>query len=279
MKSILLFGLEVYSGSFDKLKKDLDRWFQAQTKLKLVATPNPEQVVLADTDKAFLKVLNQFDILVPDGVGLIWASRLLKDSGLVKERLTERVAGVDLVSWLLKYAFEHNLKVLLVGGKNLGKLKIQNLKLKIEDDGELIIYDARRIDFNKKTKRGSKQPVIYWTPAYKNKFKREKKEQVELEKLISQLKPNIVLVAFGAPFQEAWLIKHRQLLKKSEVKLGMVVGGAFDMLVGKLPRAPRLIRQAGLEWFWRLILEPSRIKRQLKLLKFIWLTLNYPKPH
>ena len=282
MKQTVLFGLKVYNGSFVNLKKDLSRWLKgrlAQSKLKLIATPNPEQVVLASKNQEFLAVLNQFDVLIPDGVGLVWASRFFKARGLIETAVKERVTGVDLVSWLLEFAFEYNLKVLLVGGKDLGKLKIQNLKLKIEDDNDnqLVVHDVREMNLDKRDRLKNKQTVVYWTEAYKDKLKRTKKEEAELKNLISKLRPDIVLVAFGAPFQEMWLLEHRQLLERSGVKLGMVVGGALDMLVGRLPRAPYIMQQLGLEWFWRLVLEPSRIKRQLKLLKFIWLTLTYSK--
>lgn len=71
--------------------------------------------------------------------------------------------------------------------------------------------------------------------------------------------PDILFVAFGHPKQEKWI--HEHLAKLPSVKIAMGVGGAFDMLSGKTPRAPRFLRAAGLEWLWRLIIEPRRIRR------------------
>lgn len=79
---------------------------------------------------------------------------------------------------------------------------------------------------------------------------------------------NLLFVAFGPPKQEKWIAKN---LKKLDVKVAMGVGGAFDYFSGKVPRAPRWIRDLGFEWLFRLIIQPWRIRRQLALLKFLWL--------
>ena len=81
----------------------------------------------------------------------------------------------------------------------------------------------------------------------------------------------MVFVAFGAPWQEKWVIEHEELLNKSGVELVMVVGGSFDMLLGGLKRAPMWIRAIGMEWLFRLAQEPRRFKRQLKIFKFVGL--------
>lgn len=90
----------------------------------------------------------------------------------------------------------------------------------------------------------------------------------KLFKPFKLLKCDLLFVAFGPPKQEKWIAKN---LDKIPVKVAMGVGGAFDYITGEIPRAPKLIRNIGLEWLFRLILEPWRIKRQLKLLKFLWL--------
>ena len=83
------------------------------------------------------------------------------------------------------------------------------------------------------------------------------------------MKPSIILVAFGAPWQEQWVVNHREFLEKNKVKLVMVVGGAIDMLTGKVQRAPKFVQQLQLEWLFRLIQQPWRWKRQLRLIQFI----------
>jgi N-acetylglucosaminyldiphosphoundecaprenol N-acetyl-beta-D-mannosaminyltransferase len=83
---------------------------------------------------------------------------------------------------------------------------------------------------------------------------------------INDFNTDILLVAFGAPWQERFVIEHKNELK---VRVAMVVGGAFDMWSGKVPRAPLQWRNFGFEWLWRLIHEPWRVKRQLKLITFM----------
>jgi len=78
----------------------------------------------------------------------------------------------------------------------------------------------------------------------------------------------------GAPHQEKWLVSRRALLSAHHVRIGLTVGGAFDVLTGKLPRAPQSWQNLGLEWLWRLIQEPHRWRRQLALIKFVGLVLK-----
>jgi N-acetylglucosaminyldiphosphoundecaprenol N-acetyl-beta-D-mannosaminyltransferase len=81
-------------------------------------------------------------------------------------------------------------------------------------------------------------------------------------------KVDILFVAFGSPKQEIWLSEN---LKKLPVKVAMGVGGSFDFISGRVSRAPRILRALGLEWLFRLVIQPWRIKRQLSLLAFIFL--------
>ena len=92
--------------------------------------------------------------------------------------------------------------------------------------------------------------------------------------MIKQIKPRLVFVALGAPTQELWIAQHRNLLRKNNVEIAMAVGGSFDYLLNKVPRAPRWMQKLGLEWLFRLIIEPWRIKRQLRLIGFIALTIK-----
>jgi len=88
---------------------------------------------------------------------------------------------------------------------------------------------------------------------------------------VRRYKPHLVFVAFGSPYQELWIARHSNQFGKSVV---MGVGGAFDYLSGHVYRAPEFIRKIGLEWFFRLLSQPWRWKRQLSLLKFIKLVLQ-----
>jgi len=93
----------------------------------------------------------------------------------------------------------------------------------------------------------------------------------EYDKSLKDKKTDILFVAFGAPKQEIWIAKN---LDNLNAKVVMGVGGAFDFITGKVPRAPRLLRNLGLEWLFRLIVQPWRIKRQFSLIKFVFLVIK-----
>lgn len=210
----------------------------------LVFTPNPEQLVLAEQDSTFSLELKQADLLLPDGVGLMWASNLLSNES--NPPLKERLPGRLIVEDLLFLAKEEKLSTLVIGGQNYAN----------EDH---FLWQGEKIN---------------WSPGYLNVNNPTDGEEVALSQLISELRPKIVFVAFGAPQQERWLLTHRSLLESSGVALGMVVGGTFDYLLGKVPTPPAWVAKRGLEWLFRLITQPHRLFRQLKLLDFVWLVLE-----
>lgn len=88
---------------------------------------------------------------------------------------------------------------------------------------------------------------------------------------IDNASPDLLFVALGAPKQEKWIAEN---LPKLPIKVAMGVGGSFDYISGKVPRAPKWLRSLGLEWLFRLVIQPWRIKRQLRLLKYLWLVLH-----
>ena len=219
-----------------------------------IATPNPEIVVLAKEDRAFGRILNLSDLAIPDGIGLVWAGRLLAKKG--EERPKERVSGVDLMEKLCQEAALNNWRVFFLGGRGrvakraLCKMqkKYPGLCGKAESGPEMEIRDGeleikgRELGKNKKT-----------------------------IKTINAFRPEFLFVGFGMGKQERWVLKYFDILNTRGI---MVVGGAFDFLSGKIKRAPRWLQKIGFEWLWRLVLEPWRFRRQLKLLKFIWWVLG-----
>lgn len=163
--------------------------------------------------------------------------------GLKLAGVKNRIAGVDLMEKLCEIASQKGLSVGLLGGKdNVAKLTAQKLAEK---------YPSLKISF---AEDGG-----------------EVDEQGDLSSSSGRKKMDILFVAFGPPKQEKWIAKN---LKNIPVKVAMGVGGAFDFLSGKIPRAPERIRNLGLEWLFRLTVEPWRIKRQLALVKFVWLVLT-----
>lgn len=215
-----------------------------QKNVFLAFTPNPEQIVLAESDSGFNQVLKQADILVPDGVGLVVASKILSSDS--NPSIKERIPGRVLVEDLLALAKSNKLKVLLIGGRDYshtGKVKVNGVE-------------------------------IEWDQGYQDVFNPTQGEEVSLKERIDKVKPDILFVAFGAPMQEKWLVSHKEVLSKSNIKLGMAVGGSFDYLLGIVPSPPLWISKIGLEWLFRLVIQPWRYKRQLKLISFMMLVLE-----
>lgn len=204
-----------------------------KTPLQIVMTPNPEQIILARRDKRFYQSLQTADILLPDGSGLVWASG-------VRTQLT----GSDSVVEILRLARAQKLKILLIGGR-----------YQSDKNGQIL----------------ANQTHVYYTQGYHNINQPTQKETDSIKLLISDLRPDVVLVAFGAPAQEKWLAASRIFLQKNHVRLAMSVGGSFDFILGKVSRAPASWRNLHLEWFWRLLQEPHRLKRQLALPQFVFL--------
>lgn len=253
------------NAELDQVINYLLQQVKKENTLLKVATPNPEQVILAQKQPSFAQCLAQFDYLLPDGEGIVWASHLLAKK-YNQPKLKQRLTGIDTVSHLLDHWSDFT-PILLIGGR-----KYANHHIKIKQD-KLLIQEITSLQ-QIKSKNQSGHNLIHWLVGYDNIQAVKPNEEHLLKTVIKQLKPKLVLVALGAPQQEQWIIDHQELLIKSSARLVITVGGAFDMLIGYLPRAPLPIRQVKLEWLWRLTLEPSRWRRQLTLLKFIFLVFK-----
>lgn len=265
-QSINVFGWQWVAESKVQLLQYLDDHLNDESiELISVSTANPEQVMLAQHNEQFFRTINEeFDLVLPDGEGIVIASKLLggqKKGQVIKQRL----AGVDIVAELISQSRSNLDSKLVIGGRNY-----QDSKLKVAS-GEFRFQDLSE---SAKLTKDAADKVIFWLPAYENVKQPTKREEELVENILNKLKPKLVFVALGAPDQEFWVAKHKPLLVDSGVKLVMVVGGAFDMLTGKVSRAPEFMRQLKLEWFWRLLQEPSRWRRQLALFQFIRLVMT-----
>jgi len=208
-----------------------------------VVTINPEIIMLAKEDKHYEKVLKSADLALCDGVGIIFAGKLFGKS------FPGRVRGVDLLEKLSDLASQRSLTVgLLGGGKNVALETSKCLKKK---------YPKLKISFAKQEWVNQKTNV--------------KKQKSDRTSHGSKLKCDILFVAFGSPKQEKWIYEN---LSKLDVKVAIGVGGAFDFVSGKVRRAPLQVRRIGLEWLFRLIIQPWRIKRQIVLPKFVLLVIR-----
>lgn len=235
-----ILGVKVDDVSMDEVLAQIEEWLKKPGKHYIV-TPNPEMIVAAQKDLQFKKILNDADLSIPDGVGL-------KLSGKVKHT----VAGTDLMEKLIKLSAEKGFVTSFLGGRDevaekcAERLLKKHPKLKIgfaESGGEV-------------NKEGN------MSIANRLQAIARKEEDGRLKTT------DILFVAFGHGKQEKWIADN---LPKVPVKVMVTVGGAFDYLSGNIPRAPKWLREIGLEWLFRLAVQPWRIKRQLVLLKYLWL--------
>jgi len=197
-----------------------------------VVTPNAQHIVLLDKDPYFREIYSHAGLVLPDGFSLLLAARL------VGKKLRERVTGVDLFKALCRRAAEMGLKVCLLGGKP-GSAELAARKLKAA--------------FPKLTIAGTYCPVLG--------FERDPAQLSEIADRIRQARPHILFVGLGAPKQENWIYEHGL---KLGVPVCVGIGGSFEMIGGMVPRAPHWMQVSGLEWLYRLALEPRRLwKRYL----------------
>ncbi len=237
MKTIEVQGVRFnFEFPFDDLKKELKLGVTLEKKRRplVIFTPNPEQVVQARDNPSFKTCLNSSDLNLVDGVGIVWYLKIKRGISV------QRIGGVDLAWQLLEFLNQEKGKVFLLGSqKEVNELALSRLREKFPS------LEIKGVGGNKVGSQGEIDEEIIRT--------------------INAFRPDLLLVAFGAPKQEFFSCHYRDVL---QAKVLMVVGGAFDYWAGKVPRAPRWMQKLGLEWLFRLIRQPWRIKRQLRLVKF-----------
>lgn len=241
-----ILGIKVNGISLAKALSLVEAWVETDKQYQII-TPNPEQVVLAQKNKRFFEVLNGAALAIPDGIGLVWAmKRVAGRQAGIKGGSFERLAGTDFMQEICKLAGKKKWRVFLLGGWDSAK----QAAVKLKNANENLQIESHRgaVSIKKETSR----------------------ERKKIIKKINRFAPHFLFVAYGAPHQEFWLAEN---LPKLKVKVAMGVGGAFDLLAGKVPRAPKFWQQMGFEWLFRLLVEPWRFQRQLALLEFIWLVL------
>lgn len=198
-----------------------------------IFTPNTEIVMAAQEDKELKNILGQGDLVIPDGIGLIHASNI-HNLGL-----EERVPGVELMDKMLKFCNTTKKSIFILGGKpGVAEEASQNIL--------------------------AEYPNIKIKGVQDGYFSDE--EELKVIDKINDVRPDVLFVALGAPKQEKWIYKHKKILN---VKVAMGVGGGVDIWAGTAKRAPKFFIDMGLEWFYRLVTNPSRFGRMLAIPKFL----------
>lgn len=242
MNTFKLLGVTLHPDSTSNILEKIKKYIEHPTGFLHIVSVNPENIIEARQNAEFKKVIETAQIQIMDGTGILWAGRITGKHPI------ERLTGVDLMEMLVKMAGEKRVRTMLIGGSP----KIAN---KLAE-----CYSQRYPQ--------SKFLGVYGIKNIKNP---EKHEEEELFSIVAGYMPQLVFVSFGSPAQELWIEKHKDQFKGA---VCMGVGGAFDFLSGRVGRAPQFIRRAGMEWLYRLIVQPWRWRRQLRLIKFIGLILS-----
>jgi N-acetylglucosaminyldiphosphoundecaprenol N-acetyl-beta-D-mannosaminyltransferase len=232
-----ILGVPIDAETFDSLLEAIAGWLRQRDRLYQVCTVSPEFVMIAQDDPSFMNVLRSADRCVADGVGLLFAARYLR------RPLPQRVTGSDGVPLIAERAARENWRLFLLGAAP-GVAERAAAQL-------VEAYPGLQIAG---TYAGS--------PA--------ESEEDEIIRRVNASGTDILLVAYGAPRQDMWIARHRERLR---VGVAMGVGGTFDFIAGVVPRAPRWMRQLALEWLYRLIRQPWRWRRMLRLPRFVWAVL------
>jgi exopolysaccharide biosynthesis WecB/TagA/CpsF family protein len=237
---IEVLGVPVDAITYDEWLALIDRWVRDRRSARAhhVCTVNPEFIMIAQSDPNFYNVLTRADLCIPDGVGLLWAARWKGTP------LPERVTGSDGVPLIAERAAQEGWRLFFLGAAP-----------GIADRAADILM--ARYPGLKVTGTYSGSPAPY--------------EEDELVEQINASRADLLFVAFGAPAQDKWIARN---LPRLHVKMAMGVGGTFDFIAGIVPRAPEWMRKAGIEWMYRLYLQPWRIKRMLRLPRFVLAVLR-----
>ena len=231
---------KVLGTGFDNISMDqaLDTAWELMKKRKAayVVTPNPEIVMLCRENPAMAAAVDNADLVIADGIGVIYGARILKTP------LVQKIPGIDFSARLMERMAGEGMSVFLFGARpGVADTAAQRLSEK---------FPGLRIAGTNDGYFDDDRPIV--------------------EK-INAAAPDLLLVCLGAPKQELWMQQHRDEL---DVGLMIGAGGSMDVFAGMAERAPEKWQRAGLEWLYRLLKEPKRIGRMMKLPKFLLLVIG-----
>ncbi|TMU84091.1 WecB/TagA/CpsF family glycosyltransferase [Bacillus sp. BHET2] len=231
--SVQILNIPFVNKTKSDIVNDLYNQYLKEGRKAFIVTANPEIVMHARTDADYLYTLSKADYIIPDGIGVVIASRIKN------QPLIERVPGFELMEELLSLSNEQSLRVYIVGAK--------------PEVLDKAVVNVKR-----------KYPNLQLAGHHHGYFEDGNEEIIQE---IKQSEPDLILVALGFPRQEKW-IKENMVHVQKGVFIG--VGGSIDVLAGHVKRAPVMWQRVHLEWFYRLLQQPSRWRRMAVLPQFIF---------
>lgn len=230
-----LLGYEFVNSNMSDLVREVHSRLVSSQRTFIV-TANPEIINNAVSDISYEEVIKKADYVIPDGIGVILASRIYRTP------LQERLPGFDLMENLLKLANRKAFSVYLLG-----------------TEPHIIGKTAARIQ--------KKYPNINIVGFHHGYFTND--ESIKNEIIFK--KPDLVFVGLGCPKQEKWIAEN---IERFEKGIFIGVGGSLNVWAGVVKRAPKFWQTLNLEWFYRLLKEPSRWKRMMGIPLFLKRVLN-----
>ncbi len=259
MEKVDILGVKISKLTTDQVLDEINHFLISDEK-KYISTVNPEFVMAALKDSDFKQILNNSNLAIPDGIGMLWVAKYLSWQSRMKNRfllminesykivvsglslifypkfcrsvLSERISGVDMLWEIAKICEQKNCSVFFLGGfDKVDEITAKKIKA---------VYSNLEV-----------------AGVYEGSYKEG--DDYVIQGLVNKSNADVIFVAFGQVKQEKWIV--RNLPNLSNIKLAIGVGGSFDFIAGKVKRAPRFFQKIGLEWLWRVLLQPSRLGR------------------
>ena len=236
MEKTDILGVSLHPVSMSESLDIIETFIKEKTP-HLVVTLGTEMTMMAQKDEELKEVINNTHLVVPDTAGIVWSASVLHS------RKLKKVAGIELLQNLAERGSKKGYTFYFLGSQEgVAEKAAENLK--------------------------TRYPSLNMAGTHHGYFKGKDEEIIEE---IKKVKPDILIIAMGVPAQEKWAYKN---LEKLDVPVSIGVGGSFDVLSGKLDRAPEWMIKLNIEWLYRLYREPARFMRMMALPHFVILVLK-----
>ncbi|BCZ48249.1 acetyl-mannosamine transferase [Clostridium gelidum] len=242
MSRIKFLNTEIDNLSMSEAIEEIDK-LVVNRKSSYVVTPNVDHIVKLEKDEEFKEVYKNADLILTDGMPLIWISKMKFTP------IKEKVSGSDLFPRVCELAAKKSYSMFLLGAaEGVAAKAAENLKEK---------FSGLNI-------------VGSYSPSYG--FEKKEDEIEKIIKIINEVKPDILAIGLGAPKQEKFIYKYN---KRLNVPVSLAIGASIDFEAGNIERAPKFMQKCGFEWFYRLCKQPKRMFKRyliddLKIIKIIF---------
>jgi N-acetylglucosaminyldiphosphoundecaprenol N-acetyl-beta-D-mannosaminyltransferase len=248
-KTVTIAGTRIDNTTLDETLSTIAEWIESRDTPRYVVTPNVDHIVKLQCDNEFRDVYRDADMVLADGMPLVWAARFFGTP------LRGKISGSDLFMEICRVAASRKFRLFFLGG-NPGDAERAKENLTRQNPGLLV--------------------VGCYCPPFG--FETDELEKRKIVEAIKSADPDVLFVGLGAPKQEKWIY---QFYQQVGVPVTIGVGVSFSFAAGTIKRAPIWMQKRGLEWFWRLMIEPRRLWRRYLVddMKFFWLILRQKLSH